>query len=190
MAGTNIDEFFDRMGEDFIEIYKEAGKSAARKAQKDIRARADRFIDEYYEYPAKVYKKQRKHSLYKSVQDYYQESESDGGVTIEFGVKYYPSKIGDHYSNSWYRQSGTRWIPRNDGDFDFDSQNNGTPSATWIFDKFWEGVHPSGKIGDNGGIADAQSSDEKMQQFFDAELNDLVMSYMNEAIFRAFASYF
>lgn len=189
MADTNIDEIFSKIEEDFVKLSKEAAKSAARKAQKDIRAKADKFIAEYYAYQPKMYKN-RKHALYKIVQDYYEESESRNGISIEFGVKYNPSKLGDHHSNSWYRQSGTKWIPRLSGDFDFDSQNNGIPSPTWIVDKFWEGIHPSGKIGDDGGVADAQSSDEKMQQFFDAELNDLVMSYMNEALFDAVATYF
>lgn len=190
MAGTNIDEIFGRIEADFVELSKEAAKKAARKAQKDIRKKADKFVAEYYdEYTPTVYKN-RQGSLKNTIQDYYKESEGGSGVSIEFGVTYDPSRVGDHHSNSWYRKSGTSWIPRLSGDFDFDSQNNGIPSATWIFDKFWQGVHPSGKIGDDGGIKCGPSSDEKMQDFFDAELSDLVMSYMNAALFEALAAYF
>ena len=189
MAGTNIDEIFGRIEADFIELSKEAAKSAARKAQADIRTKADKFVAEYYaSYTPKVYKRQ--HSLYNAIEDFYKESSSGSGVSIEFGVKYDPSKIGDHHSNSWYRQSGSSWVPRLSSDFNFKSQNNGIPSSTWIFDKFWEGIHPSGSIGDSGGVSDGQTSDEKMQQFFDGELNNLVMSYMNEALFSALQAYF
>lgn len=190
MADTNIDEIFSKIEKDFIELSKNAAKSAANKAQKDIRKKADKFIDEYYQYSPRMYKNRQK-ALYKLVQDYYSENETSNGINIEFGVKYDPSRImGIHKSNSWYHQSGTQWVPRNSGNFDFDSQNNGIPSATWITEKFWEGIHPSGKIGDDGGIRDAQSPDEKMQQFFDTELDDLVGQYISKALLDAVAAYF
>lgn len=189
MAATNIDEIFSQIQKDFVELSKNAARKAADKAQKEIRAKADKFIKEYYAYSPKVYK--RTYSLYKLVENYYAESDSGNGIEIEFGIKYNPSNIsGVHRSNSWYHQTGTRWIPRLSDDFDFDSQNNGIPSATWITNKFIEGIHPSGRIGDDGGISDGMSPDTKMQQFFDTELEDLVISYINKSLLDSVAAYF
>lgn len=191
MAETNVDKIFAKIEKDFVELSKNAARNAANKAQEDIKQKADKFIDEYYEYNAKAYKKQRKHALYKLVEKYYEEKESPDGIMIKFGIIYNPSNImGVHQSNSWYHQSGTEWIPRNSGSFDFDSQNNGIPSATWITEKFLEGVHPSGKIGDNDGIHDSQSPDEKMQKFFDMDLNNLLKTYISKALLGAVKEYF
>lgn len=191
MAATNIDEIFDNIEKDFVKLSADAARSAANKAQKDIREKADRFIDEYYaSYQPKWYR--RKHTLYKLVQNYYKENKNRKGITIEFGVMYDASKIaGLHKSNSWWHQSGNEWISRFDKNrFNFDSQDNGIPSPEWITDKFLEGIHPSGKLGDDGGIKDSMSPDSKMQKFFDTELDDLVYGYMNKHLLDAVASYF
>lgn len=190
MASTNVDKIFRQIEKDFVKLAKEAAKEAANKAQKDVRQKADQFIDEYYdEYSPERYK--RKHALYKLVERVYKESESADGIMIEFGVKYNPSNItGVHKSNSWYRQGGTSWIPRLSGDFDFDSGNNGIPEAPWITEKFLSGIHPSGLIGDDGGIKKGKSPDEKMQEFFDIELDNKLQSYMNEALLSAVKKYF
>lgn len=191
MAKTNVDKIFDKVEKDFVDLSKKAAREAANKAQKDIKEKADKFIDEYYKYDAKWYKKQRKHALYKLVEEYYEEKETSDGITIKFGIVYNPNKIeGIHKSNSWYHQSGTRWISRADGDFDFDSQNNGVPSATWITEKFWEGIHPSGKVGDDDGVHDPMSPDEKMQHFFNTELDNLLRRYISKALLSAVKEYF
>lgn len=190
MASTNIDRIFGQIEKDFVELSKKAAREAAKKAQEDIKEHADKFIREYYSYQPKVYK-QRKKALFKLVERFYEESSTSNGLMIEFGVQYNPSNItGVHQSNSWYHQSGTNWIPRLDREFSFDSQNNGIPSAEWITEKFLSGIHPSGKIGDDGGVADAQSPDEKMQKFFDQELDDIVISYMDTALMDAIKTYF
>jgi hypothetical protein len=190
MASTNVDRVYEQIEKDFMELYKNAGRKAALKAQDDIKERADRFIREYYRYTPKVYK-QRKKALFKLVERVYEETQLGDGLMIEFGIQYNPSKIkGVHQSNSWYHQTGTNWIPRLDREFSFDSQNNGIPDATWITEKFLSGIHPSGRIGDDGGVMDAQSPDEKMQKFFDNELDDLVISYMDTALWDAVKTYF
>lgn len=189
MASTNVDKIFSQIKKDYAELLKKAAKDATIKAQKDIREKADKFIKEYYdEYTQR--KNRPTNALYQLVEDVYEVSESANGLTIEFGVKYNSSKIaGVHKSGSWYRQGGTRWIPRLSGEFDFDSKNNGIPEASWITDKFLEGIHPSGKIGDDGGKK-FRSSDDKMQKFFNEELDAKVSSYMNEALWRAIKTYF
>lgn len=190
MASTNIDEVFRQIEKDFVEISKNAAKEAATKAQEDVRKKADQFIDEYYaEYSPSYYKK-RLYALYKLVERVYEVSESADGVMIEFGVKYNSSNIaGVHSSNSPYHKGGGRWIPRNSGEFNADSSDNGIPEAPWITNKFLEGIHPSGSIGNDGGVQ-RRSPDNKMQEFFDKELDDKVSAYMNEALLSAIKAYF
>jgi hypothetical protein len=192
MAATNIDEVFKKIEKDFVELSKTAARNAATKAQKDIKEKADKFIDEYYRSYEPVWYNRKKH-LYKLVQKYYQEKQQKKGLVIEFGIQYTPSKIyGLHKSYSPYHKGGTKWVSRrnNPRDFHFDAGDNGIPEATWITDKFLEGIHPSGKLGDEDGIKDRQSPDEKMQKFFDKELGDLVMRYMNKYLLDLVKYYF
>lgn len=190
MASTNIDKIFSQIEKDFAKLAKNAAKEASNKAQKDVEQKAKQFIDEYYdEYMPSYY--ERQYALYNLVEPVYKESESAKGILIEFGVKYNPSNIeGVHKSNSRYRQSGTWWTPRLSGDFDFDSANNGIPQASWITEKFLSGQHPSGKIGDDRGIECFGSPDDKMQQFFDSELDNKLKSYINDALMGAVKNYF
>ena len=192
MAATNIDEVFKKIEKDFVELSKTAARNAATKAQKDIAEKADKFIDEYYASYKPSWYNRKKH-LYKLVQKYYQERQLKRGIVIEFGVQYTPSKIrGLHKSYSPYHKGGSRWVSRmRDADgFHFDAGDNGIPEAEWITEKFLEGIHPSGKLGDEDGIQDAQSPDEKMQHFFDKELSDLVMTYMNRYLLDSVGYYF
>ena len=191
MASTNIDEIFRQIEKDFVGLAKEAAKEAANRAQKDVKQKADQFITEYYDEYSPLAYHNRKKALYKLVERIYEESETADGIMIEFGVRYNSSNIiGVHKSNSWYRQTGTRWIPRLSGDFDFDSANNGIPEAPWITEKFLSGIHPSGLIGDDGGTKVGKSPDEKMQDFFNKELDDKLQSYMTDALLHAVKKYF
>lgn len=192
MAVTDIDKVFAQIEKDFVLLSQSAARGAATKAQKDIAAKADKFIDEYYaSYKPKWYR--RKKHLYKLVEKYYREVKTKKGIMIEFGIQYVPSKIrGLHKSYSPYHQSGDTWVSRmRDSDsFHFDKGDNGIPEATWITDKFLEGIHPSGKLGDEGGKQDRLSPDVKMQKFFNKELSDLVMTYMNRNLLNLVRTYF
>ena len=185
MASTNIDIVLKKIEEDFVELSKKAAKSAAKKAQTDIEQKADKFIDEYYEFEPKLYKKKRQMALYKLVEEYYKEKESGKGITIEFGVLYNPVNIkGLHRSMSRFHQSGRKWIPR----ASFTSNNlnssaNGIPEPEWITEKFLAGEHPWTDT-------DAQSPDDKMQDFFDTELDSMVIGYLHSALMDAVAAYF
>lgn len=183
MASTNGDQIFAQIESDFAELAKRAAREAATKAQKDIRKKADKFIKEYYAFQPKVYKN-RKHALYKLVENYYDARETAGSVEIEFGVTYNPGNIaGIHKSNSRYHQGGSKWISRNDPNFNWDGKNNGIPEADWITGQFLAGVHPwSG--------ADSQSPDEKMQKFFDTELESLINGYISSSLLNAIREYF
>lgn len=192
MAATNIDQVFAQIEKDFVLLSQSAARGAANKAQKDIAAKADKFIGEYYSsYSPKWYR--RKNHLYKLVQKYYREFENSKGITIEFGIEYSASKIaGLHKSYSPYHQGGGAWISRanNPESFHFDSGDNGIPSADWITNKFLEGIHPSGKLGDDGGVQDSQSPDDKMQKFFNNELEGIVLSYMHKNLLDLVRVYF
>lgn len=192
MATTNIDEIFEQIERDFESISEKAARSAARKAQKDIARKADNFIDEYYaSYDPKWY--HRKHALYDLIEEYYKETDKKNGLSIEFGIKYVPSNIsGMHKSYSPYHQRGGKWVSRmnNSDGFHFKANDNGIPEPEWITDKFLEGIHPSGKLGEDGGKKDSMSPDEKMQDFFDTELGDIVNGYMNTALWEAVSKYF
>lgn len=185
MADTNFDAIFAQIEKDFVKLSKNAAKSAANKAQNDIREKADKFISEYYEsYTPKIYR--RKHALYKLVQNYYKERDNGKGLTIEFGIKYSPSKMGHvHRSNSWWHQSGKEWKSRLDTESKFNSsrQDNGIPSPEWITSNFLDGIHPWAQT-------DAPSPDDKMQKFFDDELESLINTYMSDALMESVASYF
>lgn len=193
MANTNIDEVFKQIEKDFVELSKTAARNAATKAQRDIQKKADQFIDEYYASYKPVWYHRKKKALYKLVEKYYKEEPNKNGIKIEFGVKYIPEKIsGIHRSYSPYHQGGGAWISRaSDADsFNFNSGSNGIPDAEWIANKFIEGIHPSGKLGDDDGFRDARSPDTKMQNFFDKELPDLVMTYMNKYLLSLVKYYF
>lgn len=190
MAATNLNEVFKQIEKDFIELSKNAARGAANKAQKDIVAKADQFINEYYdEYKPSKYKRQK--ALFKLVQNYYKEKELKNGMKIEFGVEYNPSKIkGIHKSNSPYHQTGDKWISRNDSRFNWDGGNNGIPEPEWITNRFLAGEHPSGMVGDYNGIKIGRSPDEKMQNFFDTQLDSIIGEYMHSAMMNAVSKYF
>lgn len=183
MAGTNIEAIFSQIEKDFVELSKNAARSAANKAQKDIQNKADKFVEEYYaSYRPHIYKRQN--ALYKLITPYYKEKETGNGIRIEFGVKYNASKIkGIHKSGSWWHQSGGKWVSRDDPSFNFDKGDNGIPEPEWITDQFLSGIHPWAQT-------DAQSPDEKMQDFFDTKLDDMVSGYIGKALLDAVSSYF
>jgi hypothetical protein len=192
MAATDIDKVFAQIEKDFVLLSQSAARGAANKAQKDIQTKADKFIDEYYaSYTPKWYR--RKKHLYKLVQRYYREDKTSRGILIEFGVEYSSAKIrGLHKSYSPYHKNGDIWISRerDKNSFKFDSGDNGIPQAEWIAEKFLEGIHPSGKLGDEDGIKDDMSPDKKMQHFFNTELQNLVMGYMHKNLLDLARSYF
>ena len=188
---SNIDEIFKQIEKDFEVLSEKAARSAAIKAQKDISKKADQFIKEYYaSYSPKWY--HRTYALYDLVEDYYKETDKNNGITIEFGITYNPSKLsGVHRSYSPYHQGGGAWISRTNKDkFDFNSGNNGIPQPEWITDNFLKGIHPSGKLGDDGGQCDAKNPDAKMQDFFNKELESMVNQYISTALWEAVSKYF
>jgi hypothetical protein len=177
MAVKDIDAAFASIIKDCQTVAVEAVKNAAKKTQKDILKEADDYLQRYYNnYKPKKYK--RTHQLHKAITPVIEDRSTDKNVSIEVGVEYNSSMLKGYYSNSWYHQTGTYWIPRNNGNFDFDSQNNGIPEPEWILNNFLEGVHPWAQD-------DNESTNSLMEDFFDVQLAGRIEKYVQEELFTA-----
>ena len=176
MAVQDFDTAFAAIIDDCQAIAAEAIRHAAKKTQADIIKEADNYLQRYYRnYTPKRYKrtKQLKNAIKPIIEDH-----SNGSkISIEVGVEY-NSGLLKYYSNSWYHKTGTHWIGRDSGDFDFDSQNNGIPEPEWIMNNFLEGIHPWAQT-------DAESTNSLMQRFFDVQLDRHINKYVQEELFAA-----
>ena len=182
MAG-GMDDVFENIMKDYQAIAAEAIKSAAKKTQLDIVKEADKYLQMYYsKHKPRRYK--RTNQLKNAIKPIFIDKSTGTNIDIEVGVKYDATAlISKYHSNSWYHQTGTHWISRNSGDFDFDSQNNGIPQPEWILDNFLLGIHKWGD-GPNEKVEHTESSTNTlMQSFFDTQLPNRIDDYMqNELI--------
>jgi hypothetical protein len=179
MAVQGLDAAFAAIINDCQAIAVEVVENAARKTQKDILKEADNYLQKYYSnYKPKRYK--RTHQLKKAIKPVFENKSGANGVSIEVGVEYNSGALKGYYSNSWYHQTGTHWISRDSGDFDFDSQNNGIPQPEWIMNNFLEGVHPWAQD-------DGESTNTLMKEFFDVQLAGRIEQYVQEELFAAIA---
>jgi hypothetical protein len=179
MAVQGLDAAFAAIIKDCQAIAVEAVKNAASKTQKDILQEADNYLQQYYRnYTPKKYKRTRQ--LKNAIKPVFEDKSGPNGISIEVGVEYNSGALKGYYSNSWYHQSGTHWISRDSGDFDFDSQNNGIPEPEWIMNNFLEGVHPWAQ-------EDGESTNSLMKEFFDVQLSGRIEKYVQEELFAAIA---
>lgn len=181
MAGQNIDAVFAAILKDCQAVATEAVKNAAKKTQNDIVKEAHNYLRKYYNnYRPKRYK--RTYQLKNSIIPILKDRSSRDIISIEVGVEYNSSKLSGLYkSNSWYHQTGTHWIERKSGDFDFDSQNNGIPQPEWILNNFLEGIHPWAQN-------DTESTQSLMVDFFDRKLPNHIEEYVKNELFNAIIS--
>lgn len=196
MANESLENAFAEVLDDCQAIATKALANAAKKAQKDIMIEADKYLQKYYaQYKPKKYKRTKQ--LQKAITPIFNDKLSNGGGFIEIGVKYDPTPLMDLYrSNSWYHQSGNHWIGREDNDFDFDSQNNGIPEASWILDNFIEGIHPRTRrsLNGNGGYTyipkqfSGTSTNTLMTKFFKTQLPNRINRYFAEELFDVIAN--
>lgn len=179
MAGKSIDDAFAAIIKDCQAVAVEAVKNAAKKAQKDILKEAEDYLQRYYNnYPRPKRYKRTNHLKY-AITPVFEDTSTTDRLSIEVGVEYDSNKLKNHYySNSWYHQTGTHWIPRKSGDFDFDSQNNGIPEPEWIMNNFLEGIHPWAQT-------DNESTNSLMEEFFDTQLAGRIKQYIDEELFAA-----
>ena len=139
---------------------------------------------------------QRKYALKRAITPYWGDRTSSGMASITIGVRYNASGLkGAYKSNSRWHQTGDVWrsVPDNlkfDAfgkriSFNNDQQSDffgsfGKPDPNWILDRYLEGSH-------GGYHRDSQGTEEKMNKYFDTELPDRIVSYMETAIFSAVA---
>ena len=179
MAVQGLDAAFAAIIKDCQAIAVEAVKNAAKKTQKDILKEADNYLQRYYgNYTPKRYK--RTHQLKNAIKPVLEDHSTGNGTSIEVGVEYNSGALKGYYSNSWYHKTGTHWIGRDSGDFDFDSQNNGIPEPEWILNNFLEGIHPWAQT-------DSESTNSLMEEFFDVQLANRIEKYVQEELFAAIA---
>ena len=187
MAG-GMDDVFANIMSDYQAIAAAAIKSAAKKAQADIVQEADRYLRLYYSsYKPSRYK--RTNQLKNAIKPIFIDKSSGSNIDITIGIEYSADAlIGKYHSNSWYHQSGTHWIDRSSGDFDFDSQNNGIPQPEWILENFLTGVHQWGD-GSNEKFEHSESSTNTlMQEFFNVHLPKRIDEYMQNELINVIAS--
>ena len=179
MAVKDFDTAFAAIVKDCQAIAVEAVKNAASKTQKDILKEANDYLQRYYRnYTPTRYK--RTYRLKNAIKPVFEEKSGSSNISIEVGVEYNSGALKGYYSNSWYHQSGTHWISRDSGDFDFDSQNNGIPEPEWIMNNFLEGIHPWAQD-------DGESTNSLMQEFFDVQLASRIEKYVQEELLAAIA---
>lgn len=168
MGKNNYSSVFDGILEDAEKIAKDKVKSAGKEISRKMYSAAQKYVDEYYgNYTPRRYK--RLHELKTLASPVYEESSSGSMFTVTAGVEYNPGAIvGAHKSNSWYHQSGDTWVDRFRRDSS--SQSNGIPEANWIFENFWEGVHPVFKYEAQGYVADPQSQEQLINDYMDDEI--------------------
>lgn len=180
MAVQNLDTAFAAIIKDCQAIAVEAVKNAASKTQKDILKEADDYLQRYYTNYPKPKQYKRTYQLKNSIKPIFEDKSGKNGISIEVGVEYNSGALKNYYSNSWYHQTGTHWISRDSGDFDFDSQNNGIPEPEWIMNNFLEGIHPWAQ-------EDNESTNSLMKEFFDVQLAGRIEKYVQEELFAAIA---
>ena len=179
MAVQDLDAAFAAIIQDCQAVAVEAVKNAAKKTQGDILKEADNYLQKYYRnYTPKRYK--RTGQLKNAIKPVFEDRSGPKGISIEVGVEYNSGALKGYYSNSWYHKTGTHWISRDSGDFDFDSQNNGIPEPEWIMNNFLEGVHPWAQ-------EDEESTNSLMKEFFDVQLAGRIEKYVQEELFAAIA---
>lgn len=179
MAGQDLDAAFAAIIKDCRAVAVEAVKNAAKKTQNDILKEANDYLQRYYNnYRPKRYK--RTYKLKNAIKPIIEDHSTNNTTSIEVGVEYNSGSLKGYYSNSWYHQTGTHWIERDSGDFDFDSRNNGIPEPEWILNNFLEGVHPWAQTDD-------ESTNSLMEEFFDVQLAGRIEKYIQEELFTAIA---
>jgi hypothetical protein len=179
MAVQGLDAAFAAIIKDCQAVAVEAVKNAAKKTQQDILKEADNYLQKYYSnYTPKRYK--RTYQLKNAIKPIIEDNSNGNGISIEVGVEYNSGSLKGYYSNSWYHQTGTHWIGRGSGDFDFDSQNNGIPEPEWILNNFLEGIHPLAQT-------DGESTNSLMKEFFDVQLAGRIEKYVQEELFASIA---
>ncbi len=185
MAGKSIDELFSSIYENAQAIAKDAIMSAATKVQQDFIKEAENCLQTYYNsYHPRRYKRTKQ--LKSAITPIFKDNSAGGNISISIGIKYDASVL-NYKSNSWYHQSGTTWISRSSGAFDFDSRNNGIPQPDWILNNFLMGIHQWGD-GPGEKKQDSEFTENFMKTYFYVSLPKKIDEYVKTELFNAIVS--
>lgn len=177
---TKLDAMFKKIESNSKQMAIQAMKDVADKAYAMSKKKAAECLKNYYNnHKPKRYK--RTNQLKNAIKGMSPYETTKGSIhSIKFGIVYDSKHLDGLYrSNSWYHQSGTEWVGRDDPYFDFDSRNNGIIESSFILGNYLEGIHPWAKI-------DQESTDEAMTRFFKEELpgtiGDMIYDEMQNAV--------
>lgn len=172
---ASIDDVLDAIVKDYRNVAIEAVKNAAKKVQQDVVRESYRYMAKYYaNYKPTMYERTKR--LHKAITPVFRDNSKGDNISIEVGVAYDANKLtGFYHSNSWYHKTGTYWISRHHGYFDYDSQNNGIPEPDWILDNFLKGEH-------GGAQQDEESTNTLMEDFFNNTLPNYINKYVQDGL--------
>ena len=193
----DLSDAFKQIEKQSKQMAIDAMREVANKAHKMAIQTAKNCLAQYYSnYKPKRYKRTKQ--LKKAIRHKMPKETNKGDVyTISFSIIYDANKLkGLYRSNSWYHQSGDKWIPvmatwapdhivkgmshdMRQGIRDDWGQNNGIPEPEWILNNYLQGIHPWGKT-------DKESTDSVMTKFFqdlhDEKAGDMIYAEMQDAI--------
>ena len=198
----DINAIFEDILNDTQSVAVAAIKNASKQVQKDVCEQAEKNLKAYYaSYNPKIYK--RTNRLRRAILPYYADKSNSKNICIEVGVQYNSGAlVGAYKSNSWYHQSGDKWVGVGSDNFNFNSSGNGIPQPEWILNNFWEGIHPVTKVvkgldGELGYTYDymyspveTESQYSMMERFYNTVLKDKIDGYVTSAIENAILSKF
>ena len=200
----DINAIFEDIINNAASVAVAAVKNASNQVQKDVCEQAEKNLKKYYSsYPNPVMYK-RTNRLRRAILPYYADRSSSTHIRIEVGVQYNSGALAGAYkSNSWYHRSGSSWVSRKNGSFNFNSSSNGIPQPDWILNNFLEGIHPRTKyigwIDEDLGRerrdyvydpVETESQYDLMKNYFDTVLMDKIDGYVASAIEGAILSKF
>lgn len=189
-VSQDLNKLFKQIQKDSEQMAMDAMTSAANKAYELSKEKAKSCLVNYLKKKPKIYKRITPTPLLKAhVLASPKLVEKGGKCRIRFGIVYDSTKLkGIYKSNSWWHQSGDKWVSRYDNPdkFNFNSQSNGVPDSGWILDNYLKGIHPGWVNGVDRGWVDELKPEEEMEKFFMEELKqkagELIYESMQEAI--------
>ena len=167
----------------FKKIERQAYQAGIKAMQDIAQIAVNKAIDEvamnclrrYYAY----YKPEmyiRTDSLKNSITPIFVRNGKGNGAGILFGVHFDASQLeGVYHSNSWYHQSGGKWVSSNSKGFNWNSQSNGIVDPQWVVDNFLLGRHPVMY----GFKPDPTTTHEVMTDFFKNDMKGLLAELVN-----------
>lgn len=188
--GNSIEAAVNEVLKEYETIVLEATKEAAHKGQEDAIKKAKKCLQEYYRWKPKMYKRTK--SLRRAIFPYWGDKSNQSMASITIGVRYNASALqGVYKSNSKWHQTGSVWKPvpaslkigMTKGAEFTGAQKDffgafGRPEPNYILENYLEGIHGEAHI-------DAQGTTEKMNKYFDDELPNRIIEYMETALFDA-----